>query len=70
VQRIRDATLVLADYPLSGKPLREFPKSAARELVLAPYRVIYVPEEDRILVVTVKHSREKLKKKDLRPGFP
>lgn len=70
LQRIRDATLVLTDHPLGGKPLREYPRSEARELVVAPYRVIYVPEEDRILVVTVKHSREKLKKKDLRPDFP
>jgi toxin ParE1/3/4 len=69
IERIRSATLVLADHPLAGKPLREYPRHGARELVVAPYRVIYVPTGEDVQVVTVKHSREKLRKKDLRPDL-
>jgi plasmid stabilization system protein ParE len=45
-------------------------RGTARELVVAPYRVIYVPNAEDVRVVTVKHSREKLRKKDLRPDLP
>lgn len=67
LRRIRDATFQLADFPGRGKLLREFPDSSYRELVVPPYRIVYLSDPDDLIIITLKHSRERLSEIDLRP---
>ena len=61
-QRIRAATERLAQFPESGRIVPERPGGPYREVIVAPYRVIYryVPERNLVAVVTVIHSRQLL----------
>jgi hypothetical protein len=36
-----------------------------RELVVAPYRIIYLPEPRKVSIITIKHSRQELTDDDL-----
>jgi plasmid stabilization system protein ParE len=45
----------LADFPLSGRSLPEFPGLPYREVFAAPYRFFYRIEGDRVWVVALWH---------------
>lgn len=55
----------LERYPLSGRVLPEFPRMPVREVIHGGFRIVYLPEPDRIVIVTVKHSRQKMRRKDV-----
>ena len=58
VETIRARASYLAAFPRLGRAVPEFPASMYRELLVRPYRVIYLYFEDRsqVLVVSVIHG--------------
>lgn len=50
----------LAVPPLLGRRLPEYPNADLRELLVRPFRIIYVVKAERIEIVTVKHYRQNL----------
>ncbi len=51
---------LLAQPPLTGRRLPEFPNSNLRELMERPYRLIYRITDKRIEIVALKHYRQLL----------
>lgn len=70
VKRVGKALDQVARLPLSGHRFPEFPGEQAREVVLAPLRMIYRVEHDRVVILSIKHCREQLRVEDLRPDYP
>lgn len=54
-ERVRVATLQLETFPESGRPSRQFGE-ARREVVVAPYLLVYYTEHDNVFIVAVVHS--------------
>ncbi|MFN7551413.1 MAG: type II toxin-antitoxin system RelE/ParE family toxin [Pseudomonadota bacterium] len=52
----------LAQPPLIGRRLPEYPEADLRELLERPYRIIYAVTADGIEIVTVMHYRQWLPK--------
>ncbi len=50
----------LAQTPLTGRRLPEFPNVDLRELLERPYRLIYRITDSRIEIVALKHYRQLL----------
>jgi toxin ParE1/3/4 len=48
-------------FPESGRIVPEFARADVRELIEAPYRVIYRVHPDAIEVVAVVHGRQQLR---------
>lgn len=63
---IEEAVGQLPRFPFRGRHLPEFPKEPARELIVSPYRIVYLTSPDCVTILTVKHSRQKMRKQDLR----
>jgi toxin ParE1/3/4 len=70
VKRIGKAVDQLARFPECGHRLADFSDEPARELVLAPYRILYSLDGERVMILSIKHSREALSVDDLRPDYP
>jgi plasmid stabilization system protein ParE len=70
LERIVAAAERISVFPLLGRRLPDFPDEPVREIIAGDHRVIYLREDDRILVVTVKHCSEELTEDDLRPELP
>ena len=47
-------------FPMSGRAVTEFADPAVRELIEAPYRLIYQPRANSIDVLGIKHQRQRL----------
>ncbi len=56
----------LARFPRSGRTLPEIRLEGIRELIHGEYRIIYRIERDRVSVLTVRHGKRKLARRDLR----
>ncbi|HXS72734.1 MAG TPA: type II toxin-antitoxin system RelE/ParE family toxin [Rhodanobacteraceae bacterium] len=50
----------LAEPPLLGRCMSEYPDEDLRELLERPYRLIYRVTSDGIEIVTLKHYRQRL----------
>ena len=59
-KRIRERLLSLRDYPLSGRIVPELGEQGYRELIPAPYRIVYEVRERRVIVLRVWHGRREL----------
>jgi toxin ParE1/3/4 len=68
--RITEAVERVRDLPWRGRRLSDFEDEPVREIIVGTHRVTYLPEADRILVVTIKHCSEELTEGDLRPELP
>jgi addiction module RelE/StbE family toxin len=60
--RIRERVSSLRTYPMSGRTLPEFEHAGYRELIVAPYRIIYQVQQWLVVVLRVWHGC-----RDLRP---
>jgi toxin ParE1/3/4 len=62
VIQIQESAERLAVFPLSGRVVPEHPAAGLREIIVAPYRVIYTYElpEDRVVILAVTHGRRRL----------
>lgn len=60
----------LAEPPLTGRTVPEYPASDLREVLERPFRLIcrVVVERQQIDIVTVKHYRQKLPPRPEQPG--
>lgn len=70
LERIAEALRKLPKFPLRGRRLPDFEDEPVREVIVGVHRIIYLPEEERILIVTVKHCSEEVTEYDLRPELP
>lgn len=70
VERIVGTVDTLEHFPLRGRPFHESLDGPVRELVIAPYRVLYRLEKDSLVILSVRHSREEISPEDLRPDYP
>jgi plasmid stabilization system protein ParE len=57
-ERAGEALGRLADYPESGRVLREFPDLPFREVVVPPYRFFYRVRDEAVWVVAAWHSAQ------------
>ncbi|MDB5985482.1 MAG: hypothetical protein JWR16_535 [Nevskia sp.] len=62
VRRLVLRSRQLAMLPRSGRSVPEYQREDIRELLVRPYRIIYLvlPEQERIDVLTVRHYRQLL----------
>ncbi|BBO93085.1 type II toxin-antitoxin system RelE/ParE family toxin [Desulfosarcina ovata] len=56
VDRLTRRSAQIADQPLSGRRVPEYPAEDVRELIENPYRIIYRIKKDRIDVLAVIHG--------------
>jgi len=65
IEKMLSASARLGEYPYSGKHVQGHSDLPFRELVVAPYRMIYLPRPGQVSIVTLKHSRQELTDDDL-----
>jgi toxin ParE1/3/4 len=58
---IREKVLRLRDHPLSGRVVPELAERGYREVVIAPYRIVYRVEKSRVVILRVWHGRSELR---------
>lgn len=56
VDRLTRRSQQIADFPLSGRTLREFDMAQIREVIEGPFRIIYYIKPDQIDVLAVIHA--------------
>jgi plasmid stabilization system protein ParE len=64
VDKLTRRSIQIATFPFSGRMVPEYELNEVREIIEAPYRIIYLvqPENDQIEMLAVIHSaREELK---------
>ena len=67
IHKIDQRTKILEQFPFLGKIVPELKQKTVRELIESNYRIIYfVVNKDLIHIITVHHSRRKLKVSQLR----
>jgi toxin ParE1/3/4 len=62
VSEIFDHARILSDFPRFGRKIPERNNPEIREIQLSPYRIIYKLTKDRIVIITVVHSRRNVRK--------
>src|SRR4051794_35333002 len=60
VSRIMQATKRLEPFPRSARTVPEFGRADTRELIVAPYRVIYRIDGDTVRILAVRHGAQRL----------
>lgn len=60
VDRLTRRVAQLMEHPRSGRVVERYQREDLRELIDAPYRVIYLVRADRIDILTVRDSRRLL----------
>ena len=61
IKRIIHSTERLSSFPLSGRKVPEYNLKEIREIIEAPYRILYHVDANRIEIINVLHSRQMLK---------
>jgi toxin ParE1/3/4 len=57
LDRLLNAVATLVEYPDCGRAVPELQRPDIRELIVAPYRVMYRRDPKRVVVLTVRHGR-------------
>ena len=60
VDRITKRSKQLSDFPFSGRKVPEYRTHQIRELIEAPYRIIYYVEPNQIDILAVIHSHRQI----------
>jgi len=60
VDKLTKRTEQIADFPMSGRKVPEYPADDVRELIEKPYRIIYRIKPDQIDVLAVVHGAQLL----------
>jgi addiction module RelE/StbE family toxin len=60
VDRLTKRSEQIADFPISGRNVPEYPAEDIRELIEKPYRIIYRIKPDQIDVLAVVHGAQLL----------
>ena len=64
-ERVVTATESLSELPDQGRMVPEAQRQSVRELLVEPYRVVYLRDDDELLILTVQHERRELNPKDI-----
>ncbi|MEK7270786.1 MAG: type II toxin-antitoxin system RelE/ParE family toxin [Planctomycetota bacterium] len=64
-ERIQRRVESLMLHPLAGRIVLEFPSRGYREVIVYPYRIVYVVRSLSVSIVRVWHGRRDLKREDL-----
>ena len=56
VEKITRRTMRIADHPLSGRRVAEYDLEQIREVIEAPYRIIYYIMPDQVDIIAVLHG--------------
>jgi len=64
VAGISAAVRPLARFPKSGRLVPESARTDLREIIYGSYRVIYRTDPDKVVVLTVRHTRQELRPDD------
>ena len=59
-EKIRNGVLRLADHPLSGRVVPELSGLDYREVIIAPYRIVYAVKKDKVIILRVWHGLREL----------
>jgi toxin ParE1/3/4 len=65
VAGIFDVVERLSAFPLSGRAIPEFERPELREIMYRRYRIVYRTTQDRVEILTVRHSLQLLDENDL-----
>lgn len=57
LDRLLAAVATLSEFPDRGRAVPELQRLDIRELIVAPYRVMYRRDAKRVVVLTVRHGR-------------
>jgi toxin ParE1/3/4 len=57
---IREKVLRLQDHPFSGRIVPELVELGYREVIVAPYRVVYEVQKKRVVILRVWHGRREM----------
>lgn len=55
--RIREAVTELREFPRAGRRVPEFEDESVRERIVAPYRIVYLLQDDRVTILAIFHGR-------------
>lgn len=61
IDRITRRSQQIADFPLSGRVVREFTTKQIREVIEGSYRIIYYIKPEQIEVLAVLHGKQQVK---------
>jgi plasmid stabilization system protein ParE len=64
-ERLVDAADALATLPDQGRIVPEAARESVREVLVDPYRLVYLREADQVVVLVVHHGRRELAVEDL-----
>ena len=59
-RRIRERISKLPDHPHTGRLVPEFAAKGYREVIVAPYRIVYYVQQREVIVLRVWHGRRDL----------
>ena len=65
INTIQKSVNKLIDFPQIGRRVPELKRSDIREIVTGNYRIIYRFERMRISILTIRHTSQLLKKKNI-----
>ena len=65
VVAVFDRVKQLQSHPESGPVVPELGRAEIRQLIYAPYRIIYRRDPRRIVILTVRHSRQEFDAADV-----
>jgi toxin ParE1/3/4 len=65
LEELFDRTSSLAHFPDMGRIVPETRRPAVREVLVAPYRVIYRRDDTQVVILAVRHVRRDFDGKDL-----
>ncbi len=66
VTEIIEAVERLKEFPEQGRVVPEAPRADVREIFHMSHRIVYRIEPRRIIILTVRHSRQLMEAKDLK----
>ena len=61
IETIEAKVEILYQFPLAGRTVPEFNDQALREIIYQNYRIIYRVEKKQIVILTIWHSKRKLR---------
>ncbi len=65
VETIQKSVIKLTKFPQIGREVPEIKRSDIREIIDENYRIIYRVETKRISILTIRHCKQILNKKDI-----
>ena len=57
----------LPAFPLSGRRVPEIRRPSVREIIQGDYRLIYRVDPDAVVILTVRHARQRVTPADAEP---